>query len=123
VPAANGVASRVEYRSPDPATNPYLCFAVLVGAGLAGIEGDYELPGATNDNVYELSQQQRDEAKIDSLPGDLGEALRRMERSDLVADVLGEHLFRFFLANKRSEWSAYNDHVTNFELDRYLPLL
>ncbi len=125
VPAAAGRSGpgRIEYRAPDPATNPYLCFAVLVAAGLAGIEGEYELPDETNDNVYELSDEEAAAADIRSLPRDLGDALRHMEQSDLVADVLGEHLFRYFIANKRREWSAYTDHVTRFELDRYLPLL
>ena len=122
-PAGNAGAGRIEYRAPDPATNPYLCFAVLVAAGIAGIEGSYELPAETNDNVYELSPEQVAAAEIRSLPRDLGAALRHMESSELVADVLGEHLFRYFIANKRREWSAYTDHVTRFELDRYLPLL
>ena len=122
-PAGNHGPGRIEYRAPDPATNPYLCFAVLVAAGLAGIEGEYDLPPETSDNVYELSDEQTAAADIHSLPRDLGDALRHMEDSDLVRDVLGDHLFRHFIANKRREWSAYTDHVTRFELDRYLPLL
>ncbi len=121
--AGNAAPTRIEYRAPDPATNPYLCFAVLVAAGLAGIEGEYELPPETSDNLYELSPEERAAADIRSLPRDLGEALREMEESELVADVLGDHLFRYFLANKRREWSAYTDHVTGFEIERYLPLL
>lgn len=121
--ASNPGATRLEYRAPDPATNPYLCFAVMVAAGLAGIEQDYQLPPAMADNAYELTDRQRSDAGIDTLPSDLGEALREMEGSELVADVLGEHLFEFFLANKRREWAEYTAHVTRFELDRYLPLL
>ena len=119
----NGAATRLEYRAPDPAANPYLAFSVILAAGLAGIEGGYELPPETSDNAYELSEEQRESAGIESLPTDLGEALADMEASQLVRDALGEHLFHYFLANKRREWAAYTSHVTQFEVDRYLPLL
>lgn len=121
--AATPAATRLEYRAPDPATNPYLCFALLIAAGLDGIENGYELPEPLADNAFELSEEERRAAGIRSLPTDLGEALRLMEDSQLVADTLGEHLFGFFLANKRQEWAEYAAHVTRFELDRYLPLL
>ncbi len=116
-------STRLEYRAPDPATNPYLCFSMLIAAGLAGIEGGYDLAPAMADNAYELTDDERADSGIASLPTDLGEALRAMEGSELVAEVLGEHLFEFFLANKRTEWAAYTAHVTRFEVDRYLPLL
>jgi glutamine synthetase len=118
-----GPSARIEYRAPDPAANPYLAFSVILAAGLAGIEGDYDLPEEIADNTYELTPAERAAAGIEKLPTSLGEALAEMERSELVAEALGEHLFEYFLANKRREWRDYSAHVTGFELERYLPLL
>jgi glutamine synthetase len=118
-----GASTRIEYRAPDPAVNPYLAFSVILAAGLAGIEGEYDLPDEAADNMYELTAAERAAAGIGRLPTSLGEALAEMERSELVADALGEHLFEYFLANKRREWRDYSAHVTQIELDRYLPLL
>ncbi|HEX2027151.1 MAG TPA: glutamine synthetase family protein [Nitriliruptorales bacterium] len=118
-----GASTRVEYRAPDPACNPYLAFSVILAAGLRGIEENYELPDETEDNIHELTEAERAAAGIGQLPSDLGEALAEMERSELVAEALGEHMFDFFLRNKRQEWHAYRRHVTPYELDRYLPLL
>jgi glutamine synthetase len=118
-----GASSRIEYRAPDPACNPYLAFALILAAGLKGIEEDYELPEEAEDNTFELSPVERAASGIDRLPSSLGEALRLMEESELVAETLGEHLFAYFLANKRQEWDEYASHVTQFEIDRYLPLL
>ena len=117
------VSARIEYRAPDPATNPYLCFALLLSAGLAGIERGYELPPEVEDNVHDMTAAERAAAGISTLPVSLGDALAVMEESELVAETLGEHLFDFFLANKRREWTTYKTHVTEFELARYLPLL
>jgi glutamine synthetase len=118
-----GAASRIEYRAPDPACNPYLAFSVLLAAGLRGIEDDYELAEETSDNIFEMTATERAALGIQRLPTDLGEAVAAMERSELVADALGERLFEFFLANKRREWEEYAAYVTRFELDRYLPTL
>ncbi|MFP5309406.1 MAG: glutamine synthetase family protein [Actinomycetes bacterium] len=118
-----GASTRIEYRAPDPAVNPYLAFSVILAAGLKGIEEGYELPEEAADNMYEMTPAERAAAGIERLPANLGEALAEMERSELVAEALGEHLFRYFLANKRREWDEYAAHVTQFELDRYLPLL
>lgn len=118
-----GTSSRLEYRAPDPACNPYLAFALLLAAGLKGIEEGYELPEESEENAFELTPAERAAGGIDRLPASLGEALRVMEESELVAETLGEHLFAYFLANKRREWDEYAAHVTAFELDRYLPLL
>jgi glutamine synthetase len=118
-----GASSRIEYRAPDPACNPYLAFSLILAAGLKGIEEGYELPEESEDNTFELTQAERAAARIERLPSSLGEALAIMESSELVAETLGEHLFSYFLANKRREWDEYSSHVTNFELDRYLPLL
>lgn len=119
----SGTGTRIEYRAPDPAANPYLAFAVIINAGLEGIENGYELAPPTSANVYELPDEALDAAAGDRLPVDLGEALGAMEASAFVAETLGPHLFEYFLANKRREWSTYTQHVTQFELDRYLPLL
>jgi glutamine synthetase len=118
-----GASARIEYRAPDPACNPYLAFSLMLAAGLKGIEEGYELPDETEDNIYELTPAERAAAGISQLPANLGEALSFMESSELVAETLGEHLFEFFLANKREEWRAYAAHVTQFEVERYLPLL
>ncbi|GAA1908043.1 glutamine synthetase family protein [Lapillicoccus jejuensis] len=118
-----GQSSRVEVRSLDPAANPYLAFAVLLRAGLKGIEEEYELPPETEDDVWGLTDAERLAMGVDPLPSSLGRALEVMERSDLVAETLGEHVFDFFLRNKRKEWLDYRHQVTQFELDRYLPSL
>ncbi len=116
-------STRIEYRAPDPACNPYLAFAVLLAAGLKGIEEGYELPPELTENLHEMTPSQLLSAGIEQLPGSLAEAIDVMEQSELVAETLGEHVFEWFLRNKRSEWSAYKTHVSQFELDRYLPRL
>ena len=116
-------STRVEIRSPDSACNPYLAFAVLLAAGLKGIEEGYELPEETEDNVWALTDGERRALGIDPLPASLADAIAVMERSELVAETLGEHVFDFFLRNKRSEWQDYRRQVTAYERDRYLPVL
>lgn len=116
-------SSRIEYRAPDPACNPYLTFSVLLAAGLDGIEQGMELQPESSDNIYELTSAQRREAGIETLPTDLGEAVAAMEACSLVLDTLGERVTSYFLANKRREWREYNEQVTAFELDHYLPIL
>ena len=116
-------STRVEIRSPDSACNPYLAFAVLLAAGLKGIEDGYELPEETEDNVWTLTDGERRALGIDPLPTSLADAIAVMERSELVAETLGEHVFDFFLRNKRSEWQDYRRQVTAYERDRYLPVL
>jgi len=116
-------ATRVEFRAPDPACNPYLTFAVVLAAGLRGIDDGYDLPPFTTANLYELSPDERRAAGIGALPGSLSEALDEMERSELVREALGEHVFEWFLRNKRSEWERYRSQVTPFELERYLRTL
>jgi glutamine synthetase len=116
-------ATRVEFRAPDPACNPYLTFALVLAAGLKGVDDGYELPPFTTANLYELSPDERRAAGIGTLPGSLSESLDEMERSDLVREALGEHVFEWFLRNKRSEWERYRAQVTPFELDRYLRML
>ena len=118
-----GTSTRIEYRAPDPACNPYLTLALILSAGLKGIEEGYELPDESEDNTFELTDAERAASGIERLPRSLGEALTLMESSELVADTLGEHLFSYFLANKRREWDEYASHVTAFEVERYLPML
>ncbi|MBI3685903.1 MAG: type I glutamate--ammonia ligase [Actinobacteria bacterium] len=116
-------STRVEVRSLDPACNPYLAFAVLLSAGLTGIEQEYELPPGAEDNVARLTEGERRAMGYADLPHNLSDALRVMEESELVAETLGEHVFDFFLRNKRAEWSDYRSRVTPYELERYLPSL
>ena len=118
-----GQATRVEIRSPDSACNPYLAFAVMLGAGLKGIEEGYDLPEGAEDDVWTLSDGERVALGIEPLPDSLARATSVMERSELLAEILGEHVFDFFLRNKKEEWSEYRRRVTPFELERYLPLL
>ncbi|MEV0686830.1 type I glutamate--ammonia ligase [Nocardia sp. NPDC050378] len=113
---------RVEIRSPDSACNPYLTFAVLLAAGLRGIEKGYNLPPEAEDDVWSLTDAERRAMGFRSLPGTLDEALQAMERSELVAETLGEHVFDFFLRNKRREWADYRSQVTPWELKEYLSL-
>ena len=116
-------STRVEYRSPDPGANPYLAWAVVLAAGLAGIKGHYELPREASANIYQMSTEERLADGISQLPASLAEALDAMEGSELVASTLGEHVFEWFLRNKRAEWAAYKSEVTPFELRRYLEAL
>src|SRR5712672_2505825 len=113
---------RVEVRSPDSACNPYLTFAVLLAAGLRGIEKGYVLGPQAEDNVWSLTPEERRSMGYKELPTSLGVALTEMENSELVAEALGEHVFDFFLRNKRTEWENYRSHVTPFELKTYLSL-
>jgi glutamine synthetase len=118
-----GQSTRVEMRSLDAACNAYLAFALILSAGLKGIEEGYDVPPETEDDVWNLTPSERRAMGIEPLPLSLGRALEVMERSELVAETLGEHVFDFFLRNKRAEWEDYRSQVTQFELDRYLPRL
>ncbi len=118
-----GQSTRIEFRSPDSACNPYLAYALILAAGLCGIEQGYDLPEGAEDNVWELTDAERRALGIEPLPASLNDAVRVMESSELVAETLGEHVFDFFLRNKRAEWQDYRRQVTPFELARYLPVL
>ena len=113
-------SSRIEFRSPDPACNPYLAFSLMLAAGLKGIDEGYELPPEATNNIYEMTPEERAAEGIDALPSSLAEAVDVMESSELVADALGEHVFDYFIRNKRDEWAEYKSQVTSWELDRYL---
>jgi glutamine synthetase len=116
-------ATRIEYRSPDPACNPYLAFAAMLAAGLAGIEGEYDLPPEASNNIYEMTESERDVAGIRSLPEDLAGAIRLAEGSEILRDALGEHVHEYLIRNKREEWDGYKAYVSPYELERYLPIL
>ena len=116
-------STRIEYRAADPATNPYLAFSAILAAGLAGIEGNYDLPPETTSNVHEHTDTERVASGVGRLPETLAASLDAMEDSELVAGALGEHVFEWFLRNKRLEWDRYQRHVSRYELLEYLPIL
>jgi glutamine synthetase len=114
-------STRIEYRAVDPACNPYLAFSVLLAAGLRGVEEGMDLPAEARVNLYDLSRSEQRDLGVAGLPTNLSEALDEMEESSLVRDALGDHIFEWFLRNKRAEWSQYQRQVTPFELETYLP--
>lgn len=118
-----GQSTRVEYRAVDSAANPYLAFSVLLSAGLKGIEDELVLPPGAEDDVWQLSSAERRAMGYEPLPASLAQAIETMERSELVAETLGERVFDFVLRNKRAEWKSYRAQVTPFELEQYLPVL
>jgi glutamine synthetase len=119
----NPTATRIEYRSPDPACNPYLAFSVLLAAGMRGVAEGYELPVEADANLFEIGDEVLAKLGIEQLPQSLSDALKTMEASELVHDALGNHIFEWFLRNKRTEWRAYKSHVSTFEVERYLKAL
>ncbi len=116
-------AMRIEFRSPDPACNPYLAFAAMLAAGLAGIKGNYECPPPTEENVYEMGEEERAARGIGTLPGDLDRAIEAAENSEMLKACLGEEMHAKLIANKKIEWDHYRTQVTDWELDSYLPML
>jgi glutamine synthetase len=116
-------AKRVEFRVPDPSCNPYLAFAAMLAAGLRGVEEEYDLPPEASNNIYQMTEEERRKAGIESLPEDLYEAIGSAETSELLHDALGAHVFNYLVRNKREEWDAYKAYVTPYELERYLPIL
>jgi glutamine synthetase len=116
-------ATHMELRCPDPACNPYLTFAALLQAGLEGIEKGYELPSPMERNLYHLAPDDRRRLGIEQLPETLGEAIEITAQSELVLRTLGEHMFNRYIEIKRQEWEDYRVQVTQWELDRYLPVL
>jgi glutamine synthetase len=116
-------ATRIEFRSPDPACNPYLAFSVMLAAGLDGIEKDMKPPAPVEENVYEMSEKERQKRGIGTLPASLLEAIMLAEKSEVVSKALGEHVFNAFIQNKKIEWNQYKAQVTEYELKKYLPVL
>ncbi|MBU1125059.1 MAG: glutamine synthetase family protein [Candidatus Omnitrophica bacterium] len=116
-------ATRIEYRSPDPSCNPYLAFSVMLAAGLEGIQKKFKLAPPANDNIYHMTQREREIAGISSLPEDLWEAIKITEKSKVVRESLGEKVFEHFIRNKKMEWDEYKSQVTQYEINKYLPIL
>jgi glutamine synthetase len=116
-------ATRIEFRSPDPACNPYLTFAVMLAAGLEGIEKGYEPPPPVEENVYEMSEKERNDRGISTLPASLWDAIQLTEKSELMRKALGNHVFDAFIKNKKIEWDQYRIQITDYELKKYLPIL
>lgn len=117
------LATRCELRCPDPACNPYLAFAVMLAAGMKGVEEGYTLTAPVEEDIFEMSPKELKKHKIYSLPGSLGEAVELTSKSQLVKECLGDHVFEKFVENKRIEWDAFRIHVSQWELDRYLSIL
>jgi glutamine synthetase len=116
-------ATRIELRSPDPSANPYLAFAVMLGAGLKGIEEGLELPAEATNNIFHMTEEELAAAGIGMLPENLGEAIKLFEESEAMKDILGDHVHRFFVENKKAEWNEYKAYVTAWEQDKYLSIL
>jgi glutamine synthetase len=116
-------ATRIELRSPDPSANPYLAFACILAAGMKGIDNSYELGKPVEENIFEMNDAQKAKLKIATLPGSLQDAIDLAEKSALVKETLGDHVFEKLIANKRIEWDEYRIHVSQHELHKYLPLL
>jgi glutamine synthetase len=115
-------ATRIEFRAPDPACNPYLAFAVMLAAGLEGIEERYELPDPVEEDIYSMSAEDRAARGIGALPGSLFLAIQNLEKSALVREAIGDHIFHKLIENKRIEWEMYRIQVSAYEIDRYLPM-
>lgn len=116
-------ATRIELRSADAATNPYLCFSVMLAAGLKGIEEKLTPPDPVEENIFKMTEDERENRGISTLPGNLAQAIALTEKSDLVKEALGDHVFHSFIENKKIEWDSYRTHISQYELDRYLPIL
>ncbi|HII02940.1 TPA: type I glutamate--ammonia ligase [Methanosarcinaceae archaeon] len=123
IPATRGNGTRVELRCPDPACNPYLAFALMLKAGLDGIKNKVEPGEATNVNIFNLTEKEREARGITSLPGNLKEAIDEMKQSKFAKEALGKHVFENYLCSKIVEWDEYKAVVHSWELDRYLPML
>jgi glutamine synthetase len=119
----NEKATRIEVRFPDPAANPYLAFAVLLAAGMAGVHGKYDLRPPLEEDVFHLTTDQRKKHNVEELPGSLDEAVKLTEKSTLVRECLGEHVFSKFIENKRIEWDSFRIQVTKYEIERYMPMI
>ncbi len=116
-------ATRIELRSPDPACNPYLAFALMLAAGYEGMKKGYPLPEPVEENIFEMDSRQLRRKKIETLPGSLMEALTLFRKSNLAKEVLGEHIFDALINNKLVEWDRFRVSVTDFEIKNYLPTL
>jgi glutamine synthetase len=116
-------ATRIEFRSPDPSCNPYLAFAVMLGAGMEGIDRKLEIPDPIEEDIFEMNPAERRAHGITDLPGNLYSAILEAEKSDLVREILGDHIFNKFIENKKIEWDNYRTHISQYEIEKYLPIL
>lgn len=117
------LATRMEYRAADPVCNPYLTFAVMLAAGLEGAREGYELPDPLEQNIYTMTESERKNLGVESLPASLGEAIAETEKSELVRRALGDHTFERFIAMKKQEWDDYRIQVTPYEIENFLPVM
>ncbi|ACV58585.1 type I glutamate--ammonia ligase [Alicyclobacillus acidocaldarius] len=122
VPAARGMSTRVEVRSPDPSCNPYLAIASLLAAGLDGIERELEPPPPVNRNIYMMTEAEKEEAGIRSLPSNLNEALDALIRDQVIMEALGDHVLLHFIEAKRIEWNMFRTQVTEWEREQYFTI-
>ena len=120
VPAKRGNATRVELRSPDPSCNPYLAFAVLLQSCIDGVKNQIDPPAPVESNIYQLTNRERQRQKIDTLPGSLAEALYDLNKSNVVKEALGDHIYNEFIQAKKKEWDSFRTYVSKWELDKYL---
>ncbi len=116
-------AMRIEYRSPDPACNPYFAFSAMLQAGLEGIRKGYKLPMPVEKDIFEMSSEEKEKIGISYLPESLGHAIAYAEKSSLVRKTLGEHTFSKFIENRKAIWEQYRSQVTEYELRKDLPVL
>jgi glutamine synthetase len=116
-------ATRIELRSPDPSCNPYLAFALMLAAGLKGIEQKYDLPAPIEENIFDMNSEIRRRNNIQALPDTLENAAILFAESALARETLGDHIFDSLLANKKVEWDRYRIAVTPYEWEKYLPVL
>ncbi|KXA95943.1 glutamine synthetase [candidate division MSBL1 archaeon SCGC-AAA259I14] len=120
VPGADGKSTRLEFRSPDPTANPYLALAVIIRAGLDGIEKEISPGDPVQEDIYEFTEEKRREYGISTLPENLNQAINALEKDEVIKDALGPHITEKFIQAKRSEWNEYKAYVTGWEIDRYL---
>ncbi len=120
IPASRGESTRIELRCPDPACNPYLAFAVCLAAGLDGIKRGLTPPASIDKNIFEMSAEDKKEYGIESLPANLDEAIKELEKDEFIKNVLGNHIFSKYITAKKSEWNTYLSQVTNWEIEEYL---
>ncbi len=122
IPASRGVGTRIELRSPDPTTNPYLCLALCLAAGLDGIKRNLKCPDSVDENLFALTKEEIEERGIESLPETLYEALKFMKEDKMVKEVLGEHAYKAFRACKKKEWNEYKTYVSSWETEKYMTI-
>lgn len=122
IPASRGLSTRVEVRNPDPAANPYLALAVMLAAGLDGIKKELPLVDPVDRNIYVMSEEERVEEGIPSLPSDLKEALNELLRNEVITEALGDHALTHFFELKEIEWDIFRTQVHGWERDQYMTL-